>query len=365
MNMYPTDYQYLYQKPECSARIRGANKDFEVTEIPAFELDGQGEHWYIKIQKDGENTDWVAKQLAKYFNVSDKEIGYAGKKDRHAITQQWFSICLPGVKTIDLSNFSCANIQILDVQKHSRKLRTGALKGNKFKLRLTHVSDDIAFAERLLLIKQGVPNYFGEQRFGIQGGNLSRGISLLNAEFKERNRNKKGLYISAVRSWFFNHLLSKRIEQKLWQTLLTGDVVMLEGSKSHFLVDDLCQIQARLQQRDLHITGPLWGRGLSLVAEEAAKWESEQLAGHLSLLERLEQMGLSQDRRALRVLPGELQGVCLEAGTWSVSFTLPPGCFATSVLRELCDYSPAPRQPKDEQLIVNTNKNECTPDKAL
>ncbi|EPJ56016.1 MAG: pseudouridylate synthase [Osedax symbiont Rs2] len=341
MNRYPTDYQYLYGKPECSAVIRTSNEDFLVTEIPAFEPDGEGEHWYIKIRKNGENSDWVAKQLAQFFKVTSKEIGYAGKKDRHAITEQWFSVCLPGVKTISMQAFSSDSIEVLEVQKHSRKLRTGALKGNKFSLYLREVSDDIEFARRLAMIEKGVPNYFGEQRFGIGGGNLSRGISLLKEEFKERNRNKKGLYISAVRSWFFNHLLSARIKQQLWSKIMTGDVMMLEGSKSHFVADDIDALTLRMNDLDLHLTGPMCGRGRQLVTQSAQQWENALLCEHLEIIERLEYTGLSQDRRSIRLLPGNLQSVCVQPGIWQISFELPPGSFATSVLRELCDYRDA------------------------
>ena len=339
MSTYPTNYQYLHGAPQCTATIRSENEDFQVTEIPSFEPDGEGEHFYLKIKKNGENTDWVAKQLALFFNVTSKEIGYAGKKDRHAITVQWVSICLPGVKNISVEAFNTPSIQVLEVLKHSRKLRTGALKGNKFSLVLKNVRDDKYFAQRLALIEAGVPNYFGEQRFGINGANLQRGIALLKEEFKERNRSKKGLYISAVRSWFFNHLLSARLESDLWRTVMAGDVVMLDGSKSHFLVDDLAAISQRMQELDLHLTGPMLGRGRAIVTEEAQRWEQELIAPYADIVERLEYMGLSQERRSLRLLPKNLNSVCTQPGRWEISFELPPGSFATSVLRELCVYT--------------------------
>lgn len=339
MDSFPTEYNYLNGKPDCSATIRAQNADFQVTEIPSFAPDGTGEHWYIQIEKNGENSDWVAKELAKYFDVSSKEIGYAGKKDRHAITRQWFSVCLPGVKTIDLSNFDTPNIKVLSIEKHSRKLRTGALKGNRFQIRLTNVTDDKEFENRLKHLAQGVPNYFGEQRFGIAGGNLSRGVALLAGKFKERNRTKKGLYISAVRSWIFNYVLSKRIQESRWNSVMPGDVAMLEGSKSHFLIDNIQEIEQRLAEYDLHLTGPMWGRGNPITADVAAQWEQDQLLGYQEITKSLENVGLSQERRALRVLANNLQAECESAGTWLISFELPPGAFATSVLRELCHFS--------------------------
>lgn len=344
MQDYPTNYQYLYAKPTCSGVIRSCNEDFQVTEIPAFEHDGEGEHWYFKIQKNGENSDWVAKQLALFFDVSSKEIGYAGKKDRHAITQQWFSVCLPGVMEINIDKFNTDTIKVLDIRKHSRKLRTGALKGNRFAIVVKNVSDDLYFAQRLSLIEQGVPNYFGEQRFGIAGGNLSRGIGLLKQQFKEKNRTKKGLYISAVRSWLFNHLLSNRLDNGRWQEVVPGDVVMLAGTNSHFVVDDLALIQKRLLEGDLHLTGPMWGRGRSVTTDDALVWEHGLLQPYSEITQGLESMGLQQERRSIRIIPGNLQAQCNAPGTWTVSFDLPPGSFATSVLRELCDYNNASGQ---------------------
>ncbi len=336
MSTYPTEYRYLNGCPKSSAAIRCENTDFQVNEIPSFEPDGEGEHWYLKIEKDGENSDWIAKQLAIFFNVSSKEVGYAGKKDRHAITQQWFSVCLPGVKTIDIAGFENETIRVLAIEKHSRKLRTGALKGNRFKIRLKNVTEEAEFEERLKLIADGVPNYFGEQRFGIGGGNLRRGVALLKGEFKERNRTKKGLYLSAVRSWLFNYVLSNRLQDNFWTEVLEGDVTMLDGTKSHFVVDDINEIKARLDQYDLHLTGPLWGRGNCITENKAATWELEQVADFQEITQGLEKAGLSQERRALRVMAKDLQYAQEEAGVWLVSFELPPGAFATSVLRELC-----------------------------
>ncbi len=341
MQDYPTNYQYLYAKPTCSAAIRVCNEDFQVTEIPAFEPDGEGEHWYFNIRKNGENTDWVAKQLASFFDVSTKEIGYAGKKDRHAITQQWFSVCLPGIMDISVENFNTESIKILEIRKHSRKLRLGALKGNRFSIVLKNVSDDKYFAQRLSLVEKGVPNYFGEQRFGIAGGNLSRGIAMLKEQFKEKNRSKRGLYISAVRSWFFNYVLSHRLSQNRWQQIMPGDVVMLEGTNSHFVADDLIQIHRRMLQGDLHLTGPMWGRGRSVTQSDALDWELGLLDPYREITQCLESIGLKQERRSIRIIPGDLQAQCNAPGIWKISFDLPPGSFATSVLRELCDYNNA------------------------
>ena len=336
MNL-PTNYVYLYGAPKSTATKRQTPEDFQVTEIQAFMPEGEGEHVFLLIRKVGENTDWVARQLANFCQVSPNDVGYAGKKDRHAVTEQWFSVRLPINRCITWSLFGGDTIHVLQAVRHPRKLRLGALLGNRFTLRLRNVTDEDDFVERVKRVANGVPNYFGEQRFGQEQGNLTKGVALINGEYKERQRHKKGLYISAVRSWLFNHILSQRIEQGLWDTILPGDVMMLNGSRSHFLaesVDDL--LTQRLLEKDVHLSAPLWGRGTPLTKEDALAWESEVVSPWSAIAERLEYMGLQQERRPLRLVPEALKVVKESDGQWLLSFNLPAGSFATSILRELC-----------------------------
>lgn len=333
----PTDYRYLDKKPQCLARIRQQASDFQVTEIPSFVPDGEGEHHFLRIRKTGENTDWVARQLAKFCQVSPREVGYAGKKDRHAVTEQWFSVRLGHSKQLNWKLFDSETYQVLEATRHSRKLRLGALAGNRFSLVLRDVSDADALLAQVELAKSGVPNYFGEQRFGREGGNLERGIALLKGEFEERQRHKKGLYISAVRSWVFNHLLSERIEQQLWHRPLDGEALMLSGSRSFFVAPQWDEeLEQRWSSGDIGPSAPLWGRGALQSERQAAEWEKQQLAAFAEITERLEYVGLQQERRALKLVPQGLSAEQLEDGNWRLQFSLPAGCFATSVLRELC-----------------------------
>lgn len=334
----PTQYQYLYGKPQVTAKIRQQPEDFQVTEIPSFEPEGDGEHVFLYIRKVGENTDWVAKQLANFCQVPVKDVGYAGKKDRHAVTEQWFSVRVPLTRVVTWSLFETETIKVLKAVRHPRKLRLGSLAGNRFTLRLREGSDAEAFKARLEKIVDGVPNYFGEQRFGFEGGNLHKGLALLSGELKERQRHKKGLYISAVRSWVFNHVLSQRIAEGLWAKVLPGDVMMLAGTQSIFSATDpeLTDLQNRLDSFDIHLTGPLWGRGASGAADESLLFEQRTLDSWESVCERLEHVGLRQERRALRLVPKHLSFEQETSACWLVSFELPAGAFATSVLRELC-----------------------------
>lgn len=329
---------WLYGEPTARAVLRAAPADFQVFERLPFEPDGEGEHLFLYIRKTGENTDWVARQLARFCQVSPRDVGYAGKKDRHAVTEQWFSVRLPIGRTLNWSLFGGETIEVLKTVRHGRKLRLGALAGNRFVIRLREVSDPAALAERISRVQAGVPNYFGEQRFGRDGGNLSKGQALLAGTLKERQRHKKGLYISALRSWLFNQVISARIEQGLWDRLLPGDVLMLNGSQSCFMADEDADLARRLQVGEVHLTGPMWGQGELMTRAQARAFETAALAPWQALCTGLEGLGLNQERRALRLLPTELSAEAETDQQWRLSFELPAGAFATSVLRELCQW---------------------------
>ena len=336
---FPTDFNYLHGKPQGSAVIRTEPDDFQVFEQLPFEPDGEGEHYFVYIRKIGENTDWVARKLARFCHTTPREVGYAGKKDRHAVTEQWFSVKVPIKREVDWSLFTSKTIQVLKAFRHGKKLRLGALQGNRFRLRLRNVTHPDELQQRVELIRRGVPNYFGEQRFGNDWGNLTKGVALIKGELKERQRHKKGLYISAVRSWCFNHLLSERLGQEHWQQVQPGDALMLNGSRSCFVADqeqDVAQLQQRLEQCDLHLTGPMWGRGQPMAEGEARLWERMQLAPWQEVLDGLENLGLNQERRSLRLMPEGLELIQESEQQWVIEFALPAGSFATSVLRELC-----------------------------
>lgn len=333
-------FAWLNGEPDITAAIRQENADFQVVEQLGFEPEGEGEHVFLYIRKDGENTDWVARQLARFCQVSPREVGYAGKKDRHAVAEQWFSVRLGVHRNLNWQLFGGDSIEVLKAVRHPRKLRLGVLRGNRFRLRLREVSDMGKLEARFALLETGVPNYFGEQRFGFDFGNLDKGLALIRGELKERQRHKKGLYLSAVRSWLFNRLLSERIEQGLWERILPGDVLMLDGSHSCFTADENPEdLQARLATGDLDLTGPLPGSPGKLLTGEAEAWERETLAPWQSILDDLEKLGLRSERRALRLRP---QGLAMERESerqcW-IEFELPAGAFATSVLRELCHLS--------------------------
>ena len=328
---------YAFGQPQASGVIRQEPEDFRVDEMLGFEPDGEGEHWLLHIQKRGSNTAWVAKQLARLAGVPARDVSYAGLKDRHAVTTQWFSVWLPGREAPDWQQINSDEIQLLAASPHSRKLRTGALQGNRFQLRIRQLNGDHDDLEDRLgrIVNEGIPNYFGEQRFGHDYDNLTQAGRLFRGELRRLSRHKRGLYLSAVRSQLFNQVLAARIERGCWNRALVGDQMMLQGSHSLFAVDEVDDaIEQRLNELDIHPTGPLWGRGRVSSSLQAAALENEVLAPFEEWRDGLEWKGLKQDRRALRVKVSELSWQFVDEGL-EVAFELPAGGYATMVLREL------------------------------
>lgn len=323
----------------CSAVIRRQHEFFQVDEQLPFKPDGSGGHVWLKIQKRGINTDWLAGELAKFAGVHPVAIGFAGLKDRHAVTRQWFSINLEGFEEPDWSEFETEDIHILEQTRHGKKLKRGVLTGNIFKLRLTDLQGDKAEWESSLksIQQQGVPNYFAEQRFGHQLGNLYRVDDWFSTGRAPRKRNQKSIYLSAARSWLFNLVLAERINLGQWKQALAGDVMLLAGTKaSLFVANDIDEaLQTRLATMDIHPTGPLWGRGEPLVHGDSLALEKAVLLDWGNWQQALEKAGMSQERRALRLYPADFRWQFGTENELELEFFLSAGCYATAVMREL------------------------------
>ncbi len=317
--------------------IRKSPEDFQVDEVLGFELTGEGEHVCLQIRKRNSNTAFVAKQIARLADVRNMDVSYAGLKDRNAVTTQWFSIYLSNKPAPDWSQLNNDEVEVLAVKRHNRKLRRGALKGNRFKIRVRNLKGDAQGLERRLkqIAEQGVPNYFGEQRFGHDGDNLKKAQAMFSGEFKVRHRDKRSLYLSAARSAIFNRVLNTRVESNEWNQPLNGDVMMLDGSHSVFLfdaVDD--EIKRRVDEKDIHPTGPLWGRGALSSQADVQAMELGVAEQYELFCGGLERAGMKQERRALRLPVAELAWQILDEEL-SIEFFLGSGSYATSVLREL------------------------------
>lgn len=342
---------YAYGLPSCSGIYKQKPEDFLVEEQIAFELSGEGEHLWCWVEKTGENTDWVLQQLAKWAGVSPARIGVAGQKDRHAVTRQWFSIQLPGQSDPDPKTLGLDSVRILKMQRHQRKLQTGGLSGNRFELVVRDIHGECETLEqRLLAIQQGgVPNYFGEQRFGYQGRNLNKATEFLSGKLQRVKRNQKSLYISSARSWLFNLVLSQRVQRGDWNHFVSGDVLQLEGSSRWFSEDGSSDLSQRVEEGDLHPTGPMFGRG-ELPSQASVRDLEEQVMQPYEVWRQgLERLGLKQDRRALRVLPKNISWV-LKTDTLSLQFELPAGSYATMVMREIMKVEDAQIQHKERGL---------------
>jgi tRNA pseudouridine13 synthase len=330
--------------PPGRARLRAAPEDFVVEEQLGFEAAGHGQHVLLHLRKRGVNTEWVARELARLAGVAPVAVGYSGLKDRDAVTSQWLSVDLAGRAEPDWSALAPGAVEVLAARRHDRKLRRGAHRANRFVLWLRDpVGDRPAVEARLARVGEtGVPSYFGEQRFGRDGDNAEKALAMLRGSRRVRDRHERGIYLSAARAAMFNRVLAARVEDGTWDLALPGEVLMLDGRHSRFLAEDVTpEIARRVAGGELHPTGPLWGRGESAARLDARAREDAALAGCEDWLEALVAGGLEQDRRALRLLPRDLDWGWDEGGDLRLSFTLTAGAYATALLREVIEWGEA------------------------
>ncbi|MDX1251070.1 MAG: tRNA pseudouridine(13) synthase TruD [Gammaproteobacteria bacterium] len=340
MILSTSELPYAVARPHVTGVIRATANDFQVDEELGFEPAGKGEHVLLHIRKRNANTEWLARELARLAGVKVVDVGYAGLKDRKAVTSQWFSVNLAGRPEPDWTRIASDDIQFLAIVRHDRKLRRGALTGNRFTLRVSNLQGDVSgMALRLARIaEEGVPNYFGEQRFGH--ANLDRASRMFAGELRVRDRHQRSLYLSAVRSELFNRVLARRVAAGHWNTAVAGDVMMLDGTHSVFAVEDVdAEIARRVSEQDIHPTGPLWGSGELRSRHAARRIEEEALADCEPWRDGLEQAGLEQQRRALRLKVDDLRWKFEGSDSVLLEFQLPAGSYATVVLREIVNYS--------------------------
>jgi tRNA pseudouridine13 synthase len=316
--------------------MRSSPEDFQVEEILGYDADGAGEHALLWVEKRGANTDWVARELAKFAGVSPVAVGYAGMKDRHAVTRQTFSVQLAGKPDPDWSTFPHAEVRVLAATRHSRKLKRGALRGNRFVLVLREVQGDRELAERVLqqIATRGVPNYFGEQRFGREGGNVAQARAMFAGQRVDRD--KRSFLLSAARSQIFNEVLAARVERGNWDAALEGEIWSLAGSRSWFGPEPFNELLAgRLARGDIHPSGPLWGQGEPPTQGEAGALERDVAAANSDLVAGLVSARMDQERRPLRLIPKDLKWRWLDDDVLELIFELPASAYATVVVREL------------------------------
>lgn len=329
------DFNFLHGKPKSTGIYKQRCEDFIVKEDLGFELTGEGEHVCLWIQKIGENTQYLARQLAKFAQIPARNVSYAGLKDRQGDTWQWFSLHIPGKITPDFTLFESPGVTIHKVIRHHKKIKTGALAGNFFSITLREISDKPSLEAALINVQKGVPNYFGEQRFGFDGHNVTAAVLMFTGR-KIKDRFKRGMYLSAARSYLFNQVVSARIADKLYSQPLHGDCVQFVGNRSFFPLPDIEALSLqRLQSREICLTAPLWGAGELTSESDAKHYEIEKLQGYEILQAGLAKNGLRQERRPLLLIADDLSSTWIDEQTVCLNFYLPSGCYATSLLREL------------------------------
>lgn len=330
-------------EPLGQAVLKAVAEDFQVDEVLDIPLSGQGEHLWLWVEKRDLNTEEAARRLARAAGVPVRTISYAGLKDRQALTRQWFSLHLPGKADPDLSRAEDASLRVLKQVRHQRKLQRGAHSANGFTLRLTALqADHDALDARLALLKaQGVPNYFGSQRFGHAGGNVHDAQDWAARKALPEQRNVRSRLLSAGRSYLFNQVLAARVAEGTWNQAQVGDLLAFTDSRSFFPAGEEECSDPRLSILDLHPTGPLWGEGPTPACGPVSMLESSIGEQHMALCQWLAQAGMSHERRILRLPIGELTWHYPEPDILQLEFVLPAGCFATVVVRELVDLVPA------------------------
>jgi len=347
-NQFPivflNDMAYAYGQPQFHALFKQNPEDFQVKEVLSFEIEGEGTHAYLYVKKTNNNTQWLAKQLANFAGIPVRDVGYAGLKDRHAVTCQWFSINLEGITEPDWEQLDIEGVEIKQVTYHRRKLKTGAIAYNKFIILLKGIAPESTevLVQKLEQIKtQGVPNYFGSQRFGIDHNNLTAAKNWFSGVRKVKRRDEKSIYISAARSMLFNQLLSQRINQYGWNQLVEGEVMMLDGSHAVFKTESLDdELHRRFQSIDIHPTTCLWGKGEPSSSGILKQLEQTIPEYYPAWCKALENKGLNQERRSIRLIPQELEYEFLaDNQQLQLNFNLFSGSYATALLRELIEIN--------------------------
>lgn len=330
-------------RPTVTARFREDPDDFVVEERLGWEPGGGGEHLFLQIRKRGLSTAEAAQRIAACAGVQARRVSHAGLKDRQGVCVQWLSIQLPGREDPDLSPAEGEDLTILRQVRNPRRLRIGSHAGNRFTILLKGIADPERQWEHRLeqVARSGVPNYFGEQRFGRD--NPARVMAWFRGEWQPRGRQQRSLLLSTARALLFNQLLSRRVTEGTWNVRIPGDVMMLDGTDSHFASqrEEEAVLDERLDSGDIHPSGPLWGSGGLHTGEAALELEQQLPVDSPLLCRGLEERGLTMQRRSLRLPVRELECSTREEDARVLSFVLPTGAYATSVLRELCDYGEA------------------------
>lgn len=323
-------------------KIRDRPDDFVVDELPAYAPEGHGNHLFVRFQKTALNTQDAVRQLAAALGVDANDAGYAGLKDRNAVTRQWASFF--GADPDRARGLDLPAIQVLEAARHPHKIRTGHLRGNRFTILIRDAGAHVAVAQQVMdeLCRRGAPNYYGEQRFGRDHSNVAAARRfVLEDGPAPRDRFRRKLLASALQSEVFNRWLAGRLLTDTFEQPLLGDLMRKEDTGGMFVADEIESARERMARWEISPTGPMFGAKMRWPEADARKLEEQLCADFGFTEERMARMRavLPGTRRVARVRPVE---VCTNVrdGGIELSFTLPKGAYATVILRELLKSDP-------------------------
>src|SRR6185312_16112290 len=335
--------------PGCGGVIRLRDDDFEVEEVPSYEPCGEGEHLFLWIEKRGMAPEYFARTIAQKLGVSPGAVGTAGLKDRHAVTRQWVSV--PASAEPLVAKLESPDVRVLKSGRHTNKLKPGHLRGNRFRILIRHADASRTESVTAILSRiptQGMPNFYGPQRFGRDAGTLELGWQCLVGKAPRRLR--PFLYkfaLSAVQSLLFNDTLARRMSDGLYRTVLLGDAMAKWPAGGMFVAKDAAAEQARFDAKEIVTAGPMFGRKTFPAEEIAAEREAAVLRDNGLSPRSFEGFGkLVLGTRRHNLVYLEDLAATWEAEGLRLTFTLPAGSYATVLLREV--MKTAPDEPTDD-----------------
>lgn len=338
MEMDILETPYLHGGPLGHARFKAQPEDFEVEELLGFEPSGVGEHCLVWVEKRDLDSNTAAARLADAIGLRRRLVSHCGLKDRHAVTRQWFSLHLPGQPSPEPETLESEGLKVLRITRNTRKIRRGIHLGNRFTIRLREPDFDAASAEQRWqqITDRGAPNFFGTQRFGNEGRNVAKALAMFRGEFTPGDRLLRGLLLSAVRSHLFNAVVAERMRRGLWDQAMPGEVYGFPDNGTLLLIENQRGDEAqRFSEGRLELTAPLWGNGELHSTGAVRELEMAMMARFPELTAGLEAAGLRQERRVIRLRPINPAFTSLPDGHLILTFDLPRGTYATTLLSEL------------------------------
>ena len=314
--------------------------DFVVEEIPLYLPSGKGQHIYLLLKREGKSTKEVVEDLISLFDIKETDLGVAGLKDKHAITTQWFSLSLginfTTVKAEELIKEKLEYLTILEVSRHTNKLKTSHLIGNKFEITLRNCIEGAyrnALSIKTTLEEKGVPNYYGKQRFGSKGTNHIVGKEVLLKTKKLKKHWMKKLMLSAYQSHLFNTWLANRINDNYFSSLIEGDLLQGVDQQRPFPFSNERDHELEFKEQKISYTGPMFGNKVSTPTGDALLREIKLLNDEEITLEDFKAAKLPGARRIAHIFIKDLE-ISEKESSLVFSFSLPKGSYATSLIRE-------------------------------